>query len=132
MNSKSFRNLGISIAIAGVVLGLALSIYVTLEIAGGWGVVLGILIFPLTFVYLPLYALIFHGSWNLVLLNYGSLALSWTLLSIAENMEEKPQPATDEPPTQPVATKDYPALTVILLIMGVLVVAAIVFALVRS
>jgi hypothetical protein len=133
MSSKFIRALGIFIAIAGVLLGLALSIFVTHEIAGGWGVVLGILIFPLTFAYLPLYALFFYGSWNLLLVNYGFVAVGWILLSVAENMEEpQPQRATDEPPTQPVATKDYPSLAIILLVIGGLVLAAIVFAIVGS
>jgi hypothetical protein len=132
MSSKFVRGVGIFIAIAGVLLGLALSVFVAYEIAGRWGVVVGILIFPFTFAYLPLYALFFYGSWNLLLVNYGSVAVGWILLSIAEKMEKQPQSATDEPPTQPVVTKDYPALTVILLVIGGLVVAAIVFALIRS
>jgi hypothetical protein len=132
MNSKYVRKLGIIIAIAGIVIGLILSIFVAYEIAGGWGVVLGILIFPLMFAYLPLYALFFYGSWNLLLVNYGSVAVGWILLSVAETME-KPQPqlATDEPPTQPVATKDYPLLAFILLLIGGIVLAAIAFALLR-
>jgi hypothetical protein len=132
MSSKLMRGLGIIISIAGALLGLALSISVAYEIAGGWGLVLGILIFPLTFAYFPLYALFFYGSWNLLLINYGSVAAGWILLSIAEKMEKRPQLATDEPPTQPVATKEYPALALILLVISGLVVAAIVFALVRS
>jgi hypothetical protein len=132
MNSKLMRGLGIIITIAGVLLGLALSISVAYEIAGGWGVVVGILIFPVTFAYLPLYALFFYGSWNLLLINYGSVAMGWILLSIAENMEKPPQLATDEPPTQPVVTTDYPSLAIILFVVGGLILAAIIFALSRS
>jgi hypothetical protein len=133
MNSKFIRGLGIFITIAGVLMGLALSIFVAYEIAGGWGVVLGILIFPLTFVYLPLYALFFYGSWNLLLVNYGSVAIGWILLSVAENMENPQlQRATDEPPTQPVVTTDYPSLAIILFVVGGLILAAIIFALSRS
>jgi hypothetical protein len=110
-----------------------LSVFVAYEIAGGWGLLLGILIFPLSFVYLPLYALFFYGSWHLLLTNYGTLAAGWILLLVAENME-KPQPklAIEEPPTQPVATKEYPSLAFILLVVGGLVVAAIVLTLIRS
>jgi len=133
MSSKIIRGLGIFITVTGVLMGLALSIFVAYEIAGGWGVVLGILIFPLTFVYLPLYALFFYGSWNLLLVNYGSVALGWILLSVAENMEKSQlQLATDEPPTQPVVTTDYPSLAIILFVVGGLILAAIIFALSRS
>jgi hypothetical protein len=133
MNSKFIRGLGIFITITGVLMGLALSIFVAHEIAGGWGVVLGILIFPLTFAYLPLYALFFYGSWNLLLVNYGSVAVGWIFLSVAENMK-KPQPqlATDEPPTQPVVTTDYPSLAIIIFVVGGLILAAIIFALSHS
>jgi hypothetical protein len=132
MNSKFIRNLGIFIALVGVLLGLALSIFVAKEIAGGWGVLLGILIFPLTFAYLPLYALFFYGNWSLLLVNYGSVAVGWILLSIANNMETPPQLATEEPPTQPVATKENTTFLIVLLVIGGLVLAAIVFALVRA
>lgn len=133
MNRKLIRNLGIFIALAGVLVGLALSIFVANQIAGGWGVLLSILIFPLTFAYLPLYALFFYGNWSLLLVNYGSVVIGWILLSVAENMDlPQPQSATDEPPTQPVATKDYPTLALILLIVGGIVIAAILFALIRS
>ena len=88
---------------------------------------LGLLLFPLTFAYLPLYTLFADGSWELLLINYGSIAVSWILLYVADNKEEKPQAprsAIDESPTQPVATKDNPTLAIILVAIGGLVLAA--------
>ena len=125
------KRVAIFIAIAGLILGLTASLFVVYEIAGGWGVLLGLLLFPLTFAYLPFYTLFADGSWNLLLLNYGSIAVSWILLSIADRAEEKPQEprsATDEPPTQPVATKDNPTLAIVFTVIGVLVLIAYVFA----
>jgi len=121
------KRVAIFIAIAGVILGLTASLFAVYEIAGGWGVVLGLLLFPLTFAYLPFYTLFVDGSWDLLLLNYGSIAVSWILLYIADNKEEKPQAprsAIDEPPTQPVVTKDNPTLAIILVAIGGLALAA--------
>ena len=125
------KRVAIFIAIAGVILGLTASLLAVYEIAGGWGVVLGLLLFPLTFAYLPFYTLFADGRWDLLLLNYGSIAVSWILLYIADRAEEKPQEprsAIDEPPTQPVATKDNPTLAIVFTVIGVLVLIAYVFA----
>jgi hypothetical protein len=130
MNSL-IRRLAIFIAIAGVILGLVASSLVVYEIAGGGGVVLALLLFPLTFVYLPFYTLVVQGSWNLLLLNYGSIAMSWLLLSLQDRLEKKPQSAQDEPPTQPVVTSDHPALTIVFLILGGLILAGMVWTFIR-
>jgi hypothetical protein len=129
--NKFIKQLAIFIAIAGVLVGLALSLVAVYEVAGGWGVILGLLVFPLTFVYIPFYILVADGSWNLLLLNYGSLAVSWILLYVADKLEEpqRPRSAIDEPPTQPVVTKDSPSFAIILLIIGGVILAAIICAL---
>ena len=116
--NKIIKRVAIFIAIAGVLLGLAASVRVAYEIAGGGGVVVALLVFPLTFVYLPFYTLLVYGSWNLLLLNYGSIAVSWVLLNIPDKLEKPPQSALDEPPTQPVATNDTPTLAIILVAIG--------------
>ena len=126
--NKLLKRLAIYIVIAGVLLGLAASSLVVYDLFGGWGVLLGILLFPYTFVYFPLYTLFAQGNWNLLLLNYGSVAVGWALLWIADKKEPQPRLATDEPPTQPVATKDNPTLVIILLVIGLLVLAAFVCA----
>ena len=125
--NKVIKRVAIFIAIAGLILGLTASLFAVYEIAGGWGVLLGLLLFPLTFAYLPFYTLFAHGSWDLLLLNYGSIAMSWILLYLADNKEEKsqaPRSAIDEPPTQPVVTKENPTLGIILVAIGGLVLAA--------
>jgi hypothetical protein len=130
--SKFIKPLAIFIAIAGVVVGLSVSLRTVYEIAGGWGVALGLLVFPLTFAYIPFYMLLAHGSWNLLLLNYGSIAVSWGLLYFADKLEaapEQPRAAIDEPPTQPVVTKENPSPAVIFLIVGGVILAAIICAL---
>jgi hypothetical protein len=129
--NRLIRRLAIFIAIAGVIFGLAASSLVVYEIAGGGGVVLALLLFPLTFVYLPFYTLLVQGSWNLLLLNYGSIAVSWILLNIPERRESQPKSARDEPPTQPVVTSDHPALTIAVLVLVGLILGAIVWTFIR-
>ena len=127
MVNRSMKRAAIFIAIAGVLIGLTASLFAVHEIMGIWGVILGILIFPLTFAYLPFYVLFAEGNWSLILLNYGSIAVSWILLHLADQKEKKPQEpraAIDEPPTQPVATKDNPTVAIILAAIGGLVLAA--------
>jgi hypothetical protein len=41
-----------------------------------------------------------------------------------EKKPEQPRVAIDEPPTQPVVTKENPTLAIILVVIGALVVAA--------
>ena len=84
------KRVAIFLAIIGVLLGLIASLFTVYEVAGGWGLFVGLLLFPLTFAYLSFYTLFTDGSWNLLLLNYGSLAVSWILLSIADKPQEKP------------------------------------------
>ena len=122
------KRLAILIAVAGVLIGLAASLFIVYEVAGVWGLLLGLLLFPLTFAYLPFYTLFADGSWSLLLLNYGSIAVSWILLYIADHRQEQPRLATDEPPTQPVVTKEGPSLAVIFLVVGGVILAAIVCA----
>lgn len=125
------RRLAIFIAIAGVVFGLVASSLVVYQIAGGGGVLLALLLFPLTFVYLPFYTLLVHGSWNLLLLNYGSIAVSWILLNIPDRTGSQARSAQDEPPTQPVVTSDHPALAIVVLVLGGLILGAIVWTFIR-
>ena len=115
------KRVAIFIAIAGVVLGLTTSLFAVRESFGGWVTLLGLVFFPFTFAYFPFYTLFTDGNWNLLLLNYGSIAASWILLYIPEREKWKSRSAIDEPPTQPVVTKDTPSPTVILIvIVGIL------------
>jgi hypothetical protein len=121
------KRAAIFVAIAGVVLGLTASLFIVYEVAGGWGLFVGLLLFPLTFAYLPFYVLFAEGNWSLLLINYGSIAISWVLLYLADRTEKTQQPARsaiDEPPTQPVATKDNPTLAILLAVIGGLILAA--------
>ena len=129
--NKLLKRLAIYVAMAGLLLGLAGSSLVVYEIFGGWGVFLSILLFPYTLAYFPFYTLFAHGNWNLLLLNYGSVVVSWLLLWIADKTETRPPFAIDEPPTQPVVTKDNPTLAIILVVLAVIILVITVYARVR-
>ena len=123
------KRTGIYIAIAGLLLGLTASLFLLYEFAGSRGVLAGLLLFPFTFTYLPLYALFAHGIWDLVMLNYGSITLSWFLLYAADRQDEMSRRAVDEPPTQPVVTKESPSPAITILIIGGILFIAVICAL---
>ena len=123
--NKLMKRLAIFIAIMGVLLGLIASLFAAHEVGGVWGVFVGLLLFPLTLAYLPFYTLLTDGNWNLLFLNYGPITLSWILLSIADKPKQKLRLATDEPPTQPVVTKDNPSPAVVVMVIGGVILAAI-------
>jgi hypothetical protein len=118
-----------AIAIGGCAIGLGLSLALVHDHFGREGVFYGFLFFPFVLAYYPLYALFVYDMWSLVLLTYGSLGVSWFLLSIADPEHRRPRLAINEPPTRPVPTKESPLSTLLLLMAGGLLVAAILSAL---
>jgi SH3 domain-containing protein len=124
--SRLFRQAAISIAIAGGLLDLALSLLVIHKIFGNWGVLLSLLFFPFTWGYFPFYTLFAYRSWNLLLITYGSIAVSLCLLVIAEKMETR-QPPLIEPPTKPVATSDHSVPASVFLAGALILVAFILY-----
>jgi hypothetical protein len=123
--SRFLRGIAIFIATAGGLLNIVLSLLDLYEIFGGWAVVVGLLLLPFTWAYFPFYALVAHGSWNLLLITYGSLAVAWFLLEIVEKVETPPQVRREESPIKPVVTKKYLARAVMLLVGGLILVAVI-------
>jgi hypothetical protein len=118
------------IAITGELLGLILSILFVYQMAGAAGMVLGIVFFPFTWAYIPLYKLFVVHSWDLLFTNYGSLVIALLLYEIADSRNPRPRAVTEEPPTQPVITKtfkDYIAPILILFVIGGLILAALIF-----
>lgn len=105
--SKFLRGLGSFIAIVGVLLGFILALLVIYAVAGGGGVLLGLFVFPLTFGLVPFYTLFVYGSWNLLLINYGSLGVGWFLHWLADNLEKQPQvPEVTPEPIEPVPASE--------------------------
>ena len=131
---SQLKRIGNYIAVTGELLGLVLSIIFLYEAAGMAGAVLGAVLFPLTWAYLPLYRLFVQHSWVLILTNYGSLIITLVLYSIAEPREAQPRSAIDEPPTHPVMTKtlkDYLVPAIVLLVLSGLILAAFISTLSR-
>ena len=126
---NKLKVIGNLIAVAGELLGLVLSILFVYQMAGTAGMVLGIVFFPFTWAYAPLYKLFVSQSWDLVFTNYGSMVIALLLYAIADSRKSQSGLATDEPPTQPVMTKtfkDYFAPALVLFVMGGLILAALI------
>ena len=123
--SRNLKRVAIFIVTLGGLLSLALSLIALNEMWGDWGVVLGLVLFPLTWAYFPLYALFASGSWYLFLLTYGSLALSWYLVEVANNMEMPVRGKYKEPITKPVVMRAILTPGVILLVIGLILVAVL-------
>jgi hypothetical protein len=122
--SRLLRQAAISIAIGGGLLDVGLSLLVIHQIFGNWGVLVSLLFFPFTWGYFPFYTLFAYGSWNLLLITYGSISVSLGLLVIAEKIETGRAPVV-EPTTKPVATNDHSVLASVLLAGGLIFVAVI-------
>lgn len=89
--SKFIRSIGTVIGISGMLSGLVLSLFVVYEMLGGGATVLSLILFPLTFAVIPIYMLLVHGSWNLLLLSYGSIFVGQFLRYVAARMEAQHQ-----------------------------------------
>ena len=126
---NKLKVIGNFIAVAGELLGLVLSILFVYQMAGIAGMVLGIVFFPFTWAYIPLYKLFVVHSWDLVFTNYGSLAITLLLYAIADSRNPQPRASTKEPPTQPVITKtfkDYIGPVLVLLVIGGVILATLI------
>jgi hypothetical protein len=126
------RNVATFITLACGLLGLILSLQIVHAMFGSQGVFYGIFLFPFVLAYFPFYTLFVYDSWTLFLLIYGSLAVSWVMLSIADYRDNLPRSAIEEPSTRPVVTKETSAVAIFLLLIGGLLIAAIVSNLARS
>jgi hypothetical protein len=124
--TRLLRQAAISIAIGGGLLDLGLSLLVIHQIFGNWGVLLSLLFFPFTWGYFPFYTLFAYGSWNLLLITYGSIAVSLCLMVIAEKLETRPTLEVG-PPTKPIVTTDNSGSASILLAGGLILVAVILY-----
>src|SRR6266536_6287581 len=93
--SKFLRGLGNFVFIIGGLLGFVLSLLVVYAVAGGGGVIGSLFLFPVAFMLVPFYTLFVYGSWNLLLINYGSAIIAWTLHKIADGMDEEPKVLAD-------------------------------------
>jgi len=67
-------------------IGLYLSLGIVNKVAGFWGVVFGLCLFPITFVAAPWYALLEWGNWIPLLINYGGGIFTILLFYLAAGL----------------------------------------------
>ena len=69
----------ICVAVFGV-WGLVLDVRIVNEIGGVWGAIVALVLFPVTFIVVPWYAVAVSGDWTLVLVSYGGGLLGLGIL----------------------------------------------------
>ena len=67
--------------------GLVLSLDIITDVIGFWGMVAAVLLAPITFFAVPLYAGIEMGIWFPVLLNYGGSLLAVILMGVGNALD---------------------------------------------
>ena len=126
--SGVLRVAGAIIAVAGGLIGLAVSLAVVYsELGGVVGLLVGLLLFPVTFSLVPFYTLLTDGSWNLLLINYGTILGAWVLDWIADELERR----EDAPGTEPAATEDRTSAAAIWLVVGTIFLVLLILAFAR-
>jgi uncharacterized protein YraI len=126
--SKFLRGLGTFIQIAGGLFGFVISLLFVYVEFGGSALAPALIFFPVAFTLVPWYSLLVYGAWNLLLINYGSIATGWFLHWIANKIDEQPQehekisaPEVSEPEKD-----NNPVLTLALLAGGGLLLVAVI------
>jgi hypothetical protein len=66
--------------------GFLLSLSIVHEVVGFWGFVLAFVVFPVTFVAAPWYALFHWGTWFPLLVSYGGFILAVILNAIGSSL----------------------------------------------
>lgn len=87
---KTLRVISTIILIVGGLAGFLYTMYVAFWLYGLDGVIFGIVISPFMYVLLPWYALFVHGSWFMLILNYGPGLTAFLLSSWAEKLHPTP------------------------------------------
>ena len=67
--------------------GLVLSLDIITDVIGFWGMIAAIILAPITFFAVPLYAGIAMGIWFPVLLNYGGCLLAILLMAVGSRLD---------------------------------------------
>ena len=67
--------------------GLVLSLDIITDVIGFWGMIVAIILAPITFFAVPLYAGLAMGIWFPVLLNYGGCLLAVLLMAAGSRLD---------------------------------------------
>jgi hypothetical protein len=84
---KAVNGAGAVLFVVTGIWGLVLSLDIITDVIGFWGMLVAIILAPITFFAVPLYAGIALGIWFPVLLNYGGGLLAILLMAVGSRLD---------------------------------------------
>ena len=84
---KAVNGVGALLFVVTGIWGLVLSLDIITDVIGFWGMIAAIILAPITFFAVPLYAGIALGIWFPVLLNYGGCLLAILLMAVGSRLD---------------------------------------------
>lgn len=84
---KVVNGVGALLFVVTGIWGLVLSLDIITDVIGFWGMVAAIILAPITFFAVPLYAGIAMGIWFPVLLNYGGCLVAILLMALGSRLD---------------------------------------------
>ena len=84
---KAVNGAGAVLFVVTGIWGLVLSLDIITDVIGFWGMLVAIILAPITFFVVPLYAGIALGIWFPVLLNYGGGLLAILLMAVGSRLD---------------------------------------------
>jgi len=84
---KVLNGVGALLFVVTGIWGLVLSLDIITDVIGFWGMIAAIILAPITFFAVPLYAGIALGIWFPVLLNYGGCLLAILMMAVGSRLD---------------------------------------------
>jgi len=84
---KVVNGVGALLFVVTGIWGLVLSLDIITDVIGFWGMIAAIILAPITFFVVPLYAGIGLGIWFPVLLNYGGCLVAILLMALGTRLD---------------------------------------------
>ena len=86
---KVLNGVGALLFVVTGIWGLVLSLDIITDVIGFWGMIAAIILAPITFFAVPLYAGIALGIWFPVLLNYGGCLLAILMMAVGSRLDRE-------------------------------------------
>jgi hypothetical protein len=87
---KAVNGAGALLFVVTGIWGLVLSLDIITDVIGFWGMIAAIILAPVTFFAVPLYAGLAQGIWFPVVLNYGGCLLAVLLMAVGSRLDRGP------------------------------------------
>jgi hypothetical protein len=84
---KVVNGVGAVLFVVTGIWGLVLSLDIITDVIGFWGMIVAIILAPITFFAVPIYAGLAMGIWFPVLLNYGGCLLAVLLMAVGTRLD---------------------------------------------